>query len=838
MDTAHPHNSDWKSSLDLVVLILSLGFTFSAWKLTSTSVTIQQNTKLTNEAVLMENAIQTRVHHFEGALAGAKGLFSASQEVERDEFRDYFKGLDFTHQYPGIYSFTYVVKVTDTELDSFYTKLQSELTKDGFSGEIAHLPISSSDHYLINYIAYEHDEPPTAYGFDLATDPIRKIALETARDTGKSSASAPFIIKGPEEKGFIMTTPIYKNGAPLNTVSEKREALVGWVNAVILYEDLFAKTLTPSSIMEVHVKDSGQELFDDDEGEDYSDHKQFFNKEITVLGRTWGLEFLTTTRVMTGIESNLPITVLLVGSVISVLLFGLTYSLTSANARAQHMAKTMTAKINSIIASMGDGLMVIDKSQQISLINQTATKLLNIETDAALGKKWTDLIKTYEGDKPIPDKERTAIKALLTKKPIVTTIDDNHYYETPTGKRFPITSTTTPLPEEYGGGIVKVFQDITREKQERDFIESQVRDRTKELNDAWFQIQREKAKLTASLNSLNFGFIIIDPLENVSFINPNAIQTLGMLTTPTNFKILEESLSTSCDLHKLHEQAKTNNRTVESRNVLFGNKYLDIFISPIIIPAINNDYIGTAILIQDVTEARILERSKDEFFSIASHELRTPLTAIRGNTSMIKQFYQDKLTADPDLSGMIEDIHKSSISLIGIVNDFLNMSRLEQNRMTFKNESFSLNQLINQVIEDLASTAKEKNIYLVLSADSPQVNLVSDPERIKEVLINLIGNAIKFTESGGVTVGIQVQENRARVMITDTGRGIPIAQQNLLFRKFQQAGESLFTRDTTKGTGLGLYISKLIIEGLGGQIGLLWSDPSKGSCFYFSLVLK
>ena len=102
-------------------------------------------------------------------------------------------------------------------------------------------------------------------------------------------------------------------------------------------------------------------------------------------------------------------------------------------------------------------------------------------------------------------------------------------------------------------------------------------------------------------------------------------------------------------------------------------------------------------------------------------------------------------------------------------------------------------------------------------------------------IINLVGNALKFTEEGGVTVKVHLSDDFIRVVVADTGRGIPYENQMLLFHKFKQAGDSLFTRDTTKGTGLGLHISKLMVEGMGGSIGLQYSSPGKGSAFGFAL---
>ena len=128
------------------------------------------------------------------------------------------------------------------------------------------------------------------------------------------------------------------------------------------------------------------------------------------------------------------------------------------------------------------------------------------------------------------------------------------------------------------------------------------------------------------------------------------------------------------------------------------------------------------------------------------------------------------------------------------------------------------------------------NLDLMVNYDKKELWVMADKDRLKQVLINMIGNAFKFTETGGVYFEkFDSKDGTVSVDVRDTGSGIAVEQQPLLFRKFQQAGDSLYTRDTSKGTGLGLYISKLLIEGMKGSIGLRTSALKKGSVFYFSL---
>ena len=204
---------------------------------------------------------------------------------------------------------------------------------------------------------------------------------------------------------------------------------------------------------------------------------------------------------------------------------------------------------------------------------------------------------------------------------------------------------------------------------------------------------------------------------------------------------------------------------------------------------------------------------------------------------MILDMYKSTLT-DPDLVEMLTDINVSSVRLIEIVNDFLNVSRLEQGRMEFKKESFDPAALIVNVITELNVVKAQPSVELTFQNETPSYPQVfADPNKTKEVLINLVGNALKFTEKGAVTISCTVQDQFLKIAVKDTGRGVSAENQNLLFRKFQQASDNLLTRDTTKGTGLGLYISKLMIEGMGGSIGLEKSTIGEGSTFFFTLPL-
>lgn len=349
------------------------------------------------------------------------------------------------------------------------------------------------------------------------------------------------------------------------------------------------------------------------------------------------------------------------------------------------------------------------------------------------------------------------------------------------------------------------------------------------------QLREEHARLQATVDSLPLGLVILDnDLEQLScnkIFEQIVDQTVEKKTTHTapllldNFKI------------KTHIQSCLQRRAAVSlKDIDYEGKVLRMHMAPIVE---HRDSLatGVVVVVDDVTEERVMQRSKEEFLSIASHELRTPLTTIRGNASILNKIYQDKLH-DPTFSELTEDIALSSERLISIVNDYLETSSLEQGKISIVPEFFAVDKLSEKIIHEFAATAKEKGLYLKLmrqgKGELPPA--YADPKRVSQILINLISNALNHTTSGGINVKITTTPDKyLQIFVDDTGSGISQANQKLLFHKFQSADEKILTRESRRSTGLGLYIAKLLTEMMGGEISLAQSQKNHGSSFVFSL---
>lgn len=380
-------------------------------------------------------------------------------------------------------------------------------------------------------------------------------------------------------------------------------------------------------------------------------------------------------------------------------------------------------------------------------------------------------------------------------------------------------------------------------KKEKEQVEEKVKERTEELNNAmtslkvsYQQTENEKARLLASINNLSLGFVMTDSNDNIIAINHISSQILKSQDKKFDtIQQLHEYLQESANLNEYYQKCKSEKVVQKMADINFANTFLRFFFTPIII---NDNCIGVVILLEDISEAKLLERSKDEFFAVASHELRTPLTAIRGYTSLILDNFHEQIKGEPIMVNMINNIHASSIRLIKIVNNFLDASKLEQGKFILNVQSFALIPIIDDVVADLTTLANEKNIYLKFENEGVSLpNASADPEKIKQVLYNLVGNAIKFTEKGGITVSVANSDSQIRVTVKDTGLGVSDEYQKLLFRKFQQAGERILTRDAATGSGMGLYISKLLLEAMKGSISIEKSKLGEGSIFVFAIPI-
>jgi signal transduction histidine kinase len=233
-------------------------------------------------------------------------------------------------------------------------------------------------------------------------------------------------------------------------------------------------------------------------------------------------------------------------------------------------------------------------------------------------------------------------------------------------------------------------------------------------------------------------------------------------------------------------------------------------------------------------EVKVISKRKTDFISSVSHELRTPLTSIKGYASIL---LAGKLGNVPEeIKERLEKINRHSDELTHMVNDLLDISRIESGKIAMKQEAQDLSSLIKIVIDLLSVQLKDKDITTSIDIKPEASTAIADRSQLERVFINILGNAIKFTPAKGkISVSVKKSQDMVQVDISDTGCGIPAGEQEKIFDEFYRIDNPI--NESVKGTGLGLALVKHIVEAHGGKI---WakSSPGAGSTFSFTLPQK
>lgn len=344
----------------------------------------------------------------------------------------------------------------------------------------------------------------------------------------------------------------------------------------------------------------------------------------------------------------------------------------------------------------------------------------------------------------------------------------------------------------------------------------------------------EKSKLDGVLSTIVDGIVALDFNKNVVLLNKAAEEITGFTQKELKgqpvqqlvhlFSDQEEILPKDYCQPSFNLTAKLVGKDGKQARVNLSTSQLD--------GGVQTD-ISCILILHDIAKEEELEKMKLDFVSMASHELRTPLTSIIGYLSVFLN--ENKGKVDSSEMSLLEKSLTSSQQLLILVQNLLSVNKIEREQMSVSAQPIDYLPVITKVVEDLKNQAGQKNIVLNFNPPPNLPKVMADPVRIPEVITNLIANSINYTNPGGkVEISIQVSPNEVTTIVSDNGIGIPKEALPHLFSKFFRV--SNLTQQASKGTGLGLYISKSIIEKLGGKIWVE-SENGKGSKFSFTLPL-
>ncbi len=347
------------------------------------------------------------------------------------------------------------------------------------------------------------------------------------------------------------------------------------------------------------------------------------------------------------------------------------------------------------------------------------------------------------------------------------------------------------------------------------------------------KILTEKQKAETIVENISDGIIVCDKQNKILLINEAARKLLKI-----DSKNLE---GLSCSIIK-DERIRAiilNPKSEEYQKqpyILFKDGEKEIYIRPRVseIPLPGGEKLGTVLILQDVTQFKLLDKMKSEFMATVSHEFRTPLTSINMSIDILRQGIVGKLT--PEQEELVQATKQDAERLTKLVRELLELSKLESGKIQLKEELISINDVIKDTIQPLILPFKEKGVELVLKLENNIPNFVGDFRQFSWVVSNLVNNALRYTSEGGmVEIQSLTENNFIFVKVRDTGKGISSENLNKIFDKFVQLKESM--ESTPGSVGLGLSIAKEIVEMYGGSIWVE-SEIGKGSVFIFSIPIE
>ncbi len=859
-----------------IVLFITLLLTFWAWLNAENYLAKAQQTKLESRAAEVSDAILTRMQGYEHVLRGGVGLFTASKSVEREEWRDYVASLKTQENYPGIQGIGFSVHIPAARLDAHLRAIRAE----GFP-DYALRPAGVRDEYTsIIYLEPFDSRNQRAFGFDMFSEATRRMAMERARDTGDTVMSAKVTLvqeTGKEvQAGMLMYLPYYKTGTPHTTLAERRANLVGYVYSPFRLNDLMNGILgkqhshTGARIgpdIDIEIYDGTQHsadslLYDEDKiahalGKPPAGSLTLTNK-IDLYGNSWSLHFTTLPEFHTTFDLHKPLLLLLSGTILSLLLSGLIWLFATQRRRALELASDMTKDLQDYKTAQDSHsiISVADVQGNILEVNLEFIKISGYSEAELLGKNHR-ILKSGEHSQAFYEEMWSDISSgKAWHGQIKNRKKDGSFYW--------VEASITPILDENGlpKKYISVRTDITQIKElEYSVQTSEQRLRRGQLfgnigtwdwsiasgdlywsESIWHLFGYTQDSFVPSYDKFLAAVHPEDRQKLIDAINASVahgaaydVEHRCVWPDGTVRWLLERGdvvrAADGSPSHMLGVVQDITERKQAQDEILLLNADLE----KRVLRRTEELYSQTIELQLARETADTANLAKSQFLANMSHEIRTPMNSVIGMSYLALQ-----AETDPKQRGYLTNIQNSAQNLMHVINEILDFSKIEAGMLELYETDFLLELTLAQINSQLSVSASNKGVKLTMALD-PALSqpLRGDALRIGQVLTNLIGNAIKFTAQGEISVRAKMlstvdEHIKVRFEVQDSGVGMTPKEVAGLFQAFHQVDASITRK--YGGTGLGLTISKRLVELMGGEIGVD-SQAGKGSTFWFSITL-
>ena len=846
----------WKSAgsrrtwIPYFVLVVTLLLTALASYTVDRTSQSKERLRFQNAIERTTDSIEKRLDTYLALLRAGRGLFAANQTVSREQFHQFIYNLELPERYPGIQGIGFSVRVEPEETERVLAEIQTYNP-----GRLGIAPeYERAEYHAILYLEPLDARNRGAIGYDMFSEPVRRAAMERARDTGVAAASGPVTLVQEVEEykqaGFLIYLPIYRSGVTPETVGERRSQLLGFIYSPFRADNLligiFAKEQYPTVDFEIYdgVALNPEFLLHSSKryrGKNTQSHRPRFRgrRTLDVAGRTWTIAFVSTPEFDQLSGGNLVPYILASGLIIASILFLLTRSQARARYAAERVAMQLRAsetalkesefRLRRLVDANIIGIIIHDTQGNIVEANDAFLNLLGYSNTSVSQVNWWDItpLEYRQGDEAaIAEMKATGSHPPFEKE-----------YIRQDGTRVPVLQGTA-----YLGGTdelaVSFVLDLSENKQaELSLKNSETRFRTlieqSPLSTQIISPQGQTLQVNRAWEEL-WGMTLAE-LGDYNILQDQQLVEKGIM--PYIKKAFAgEGVAIPAVRYELH---KALPETVSDPR---QEHWVQSYMYPV------KDRDGKirelVIVHEDITERQNLEaqlaaraeqlaqanRMKDEFLATLSHELRTPLHSMLGWSQLLQMRKLDLTTTGQAL----ESIERNTKALTQLIEDLLDVSRMMTGQFRIQVRPVDLTAPIENAIASVQPAADAKKIS-ICATFAPEVTVVAgDPARLQQLVWNLLSNAIKFTGTGGrVDVVLQGDRTRAQIIIRDTGSGIAPEFIPYLFERFRQA-DSAITR-SHGGLGMGLAIVRHLVELHGGTIAAESPGIGQGATFIVTL---
>ncbi len=829
--------------LPFLVLLTTLVISYINWNIANRSAEDELRSYFEYRVRDVNNRIEQRIISYEQILRGACGLFNASASVNRSEFHSFFNTLNLDKRYPGIQGVGFSLIVPPEQIGKHISSIRAE----GFP-DYKISPESKRETYTsIIFLEPFRDRNLRAFGYDMFSEPVRREAMEAARDSNETVISGKVNLvqeTGKEaQAGFLIYLPVYKNRSPYSTIKERRSNIIGWVYAPFRMNDfmngLFGERAEDLDVKIYDGKSISNEtkMYDSKTETARLDQPLTINKEIDLNGHLWTVIIKSTPNLETRIGFNTATIILLVGISISLLLAIITWLIENKRRQtiitnterklAENSLKKLQEEQQIILDHIPAWVFFKDTENRFIHVNKTFADAMGVPKEQLDGKSLFDVFPNEQAEAFWKDDK----EVITSGNPKINIIEP---IESSKGTRW-VQTDKIPYSEIDGRivGLIGFTLDITdRKLAENSLCESyQIIEGI--INSIPVRVfWKDKNHVFQGCNKLfavDAGFA--DPKE---IIGKNDFQ-MGWHNQAELYREDDRMVMTSGNSKLLIEEPQS---TPDGNNITLLTSKLPLLNS-------SGEIIGVLGTYIDISERKNIEdelkknqeqliklnATKDKFFSIIAHDLKSPFNGFLGLTELMADKTENFSLAE--FTEQSKSLNKTAKNLYKLLENLLEWAQVQDGSINFTPQNSDLSKMVSQSVDTIYQRALQKGIAIINEvADSQKV--YADEKMIGTVLRNLLSNAVKFTRKNGkVIIKSNLLDNgTVEVSVTDDGVGIPEKDVKRLFRVEEKV--STKGTDGELSTGLGLLLCKEFIEIHSGKI---WAESKEnvGSTFYFTL---